>query len=233
MPPRQIFREALERSKAVGAESTVLTGDIIHFPSMAALDAIEEGVGTLGTPYLYTLGNHDWFFPYMEWNDEVRASFYPRFHRLTGGNPACQVLEVGGLRLVALDNSNYQVSQVQLDFLRQQLQSGQPCLLFIHIPIYTAALAPAVMEKWEAPIAMGAVEGWTAATREKWKVRENDVSTMACHQLLSGGEVENLVGIFCGHVHFPHAGEFSPGRFQYVSKPGFEGGYRVIEVGPC
>ena len=232
-PPFELFSRALERSKALGAECTVLTGDIIHFPSWAGLDAVEEGLEGLGTPFLYTLGNHDWFFPYHEWSDEVRASFYPRFHHLTRGNPACQAVELGGVRLVALDNSNYQVSQAQLDFLQQQLQSGQPCLLFVHIPLCTPALTPAVMERWEAPIMLGSSVGWSAAGRKRIRARENDASTLACHQLLTSGAVENLAGIFCGHVHLAHAGEFSPGRFQYVTRPCFEGGYRTIEIGPC
>ncbi len=230
--PLQIFEQALERGKEAGAECTVLTGDIIHFPSLAGVEAIEERVQALDAPYLYTLGNHDWYFPHLEWNEKTREDFYPRFHRLTEGNPACQAVELGGLRLVALDNSNYQVSQGQVDFLRAQLQSGQPCLLFIHIPIHTPALLPAVMERWEAPIMMGAEEEWTEETRIKWRVKENHESTRACHALLTGGEFDNLAGIFCGHVHFPHAGEFAPDRFQYVTRQGFEGGYRMVEVGP-
>ena len=55
-PPFELFSRALERSKALGAECTVLTGDIIHFPSWAGLDAVEEGLEGLGTPFLYTLG---------------------------------------------------------------------------------------------------------------------------------------------------------------------------------
>ena len=228
----QIFREALARSNEVEVDGTVLTGDIIHFPSMACLDAIEEGIQALQAPCLYTLGNHDWFFPYLEWHDATRRAYYPRFHRLTGGDPACQVREIGGVLLVALDNSNYQVSQEQVDFLREQLRTGQPCLLFIHIPLYTPSLMPAVMERWESPIVMAAQEGWTEEGRARWLVRENDASTQACYELLSAGQAENLAGIFCGHVHFPHADVFREGHFQYVTRPGFEGGYRVIRLKP-
>ena len=232
VPATQVFREALARSNEIEADCTVLTGDIIHFPSLAGLDAIEAGVKSLDAPYLYTLGNHDWFFPYLEWNDEIRQAYYPRFHRLTGGDPACQVEEINGLLLVALDNSNYQVSQVQVDFLQEQLQTGLPCLLFMHIPLCTPALMPAVMEFWEAPIVMAAQEGWTEESRARWKVRKNDESTQACYELLNSEAAQNLAGIFSGHVHFPHGSAMGEGCFQYVTRPGFEGGYRVIRLKP-
>ena len=47
----------------------------------------------------------------------------------------------------------------------------------------------------------------------------------------SGGETgAHLAGIFCGHVHFSHAGAFRENCLQYVTNPGFAGGYRIIEL---
>jgi 3',5'-cyclic AMP phosphodiesterase CpdA len=229
VPAAQLFQEALERSDNLGADCTVLTGDITHLPTFAGLEIIERAVHSLQGEYLYTLGNHDWHFHHLPWNDETRLQHYPRFAHLTGGNPAAQVIELAGMRLIALDNSNYQVTPDQLDFLRRQLQTGEPCLLFLHIPLSIPSLVPAVVEKWQAPIVMAA-DGWTEETREKWQVRDDDESTTACHQLLTGGEADNLVGIFCGHVHFAHADQVHPGCFQYVTRPGFEGCQRVIKI---
>ena len=134
------------------------------------------------------------------------------------------------MRLVTLDNSMYQVTDEQVDFLRDELDSGQPCLLFIHIPIWLKSLAPEVMDKWQAPIMMASPDGWTEGSREKWRVAETSASTKACHELLTSKAATNLAGIFCGHVHFAHAGEVQPGCQQYVTAPGFEGGYRWIEL---
>lgn len=227
-----LFAENLNRSNELAADATILTGDIISFPAWAGIDAIHAGVQTLEAPYLYTLGNHDWYFPYLEFNDWTRADHYPRFHGLTEGNPAYQVKEIGGVRLITLDNSNYQVTPAQLAFLTEQLATGQPCLLFIHIPIAIPALIPPVVERFKSPIIMAATEGWTEETRAALPHVLANETTLACHTLLTSGATENLVGIFCGHVHFSHQAAYREGRFQYVTVPSFEAGHRVIRLEP-
>ena len=227
---KEMFAEVLRRCERVGADCTSLTGDIIHFPSRAAVEVIQQEVAALSGTYLYTLGNHDWFFPYLEWNEETRENHYPRFHALMGQNPACQVRKLEGLLLVGLDNSNYQVTPAQVDFLEQQLQDGRPCFLFMHMPLYAPSLMPSVMEQWESPIVMAAQEGWTEEGRAKWKVRENEASTQACYELLSRGNAENLVGICAGHVHFTRADPFRSERYQYVTGPAYEGIYRILRL---
>jgi len=231
VPPHEIFEQTIDNSLQ-GIDAAALTGDIIHFPAHAAIEKIARGVEALSVPTLYTLGNHDWHFPHLPWSDETRAAYYPRFHGLTDPNPACQALDIGGARLIALDNSNYQVSAEQVDFLRAQLDGPLPCLLFVHIPIWIESLAPAVIEQWQAPIMMATQDGWTDEQRERWKVPNNRDSTEACLALLKDGPCDNLAGIFCGHVHFPHIDAFRPGRYQYVTKPGFAGGYRLIHLKP-
>jgi len=227
-PACQVFAGLLEQAGKLGPDCAALTGDIIHFPSAAGLERMAQGLD--GLEYLYTLGNHDWFFPYLQWNEATRREYYPRFNPFTGGNPACQAREVGGVRLVALDNSTYQVSAAQVDFLREQLRAGQPCVLLVHIPLYIPSLAPAVMARWKAPIMMGAEEGWTEETRAKWLVQGVEESTRACVELAQ--QADNLVGILCGHVHFSHADALREGCWQYVTRPGFEGGFRVIRLRP-
>ena len=229
-PPREVFRSILKEAGRRQVDAALLTGDIIHFPAFAGIEAIERSMADLGVPFLYTLGNHDWYFPQLEWTEATRREYYPRFNGITGGNPACQALEVGGVCLVALDNSNYQVDAGQVDFLRRQLEKGQPTLLFVHIPLAEVTLFPPVMEKWNAPIMMGAEEGWTPESRQKWKVEGNEASTLECMELLRGDLGAHLAGIFCGHVHFSHAGAFRKDCLQYVTNPGFAGGYRIVEL---
>ncbi|MCC7261563.1 MAG: metallophosphoesterase [Candidatus Latescibacteria bacterium] len=224
----EIFAGLLDRARQAHPDLLALTGDILHFPSVAGLEWLRHRLA--GTDYLYTLGNHDWFFPYQTWSDAGRQAHYPRFFGLTGGNPACQVRRVGGLRVVALDNSTYQVSPEQADFLRRQLATGDPCLLLLHIPLATPSLLPAVMARWNAPIVMGGEEGWTAETRAHWLVGEVQPGTRACLDLVR--QAANLVGVLCGHIHFARADELRPGCFQYVARPGFEGGCRRLRLKP-
>lgn len=229
--PRQHLQQAIARANELDVDYVVLTGDMIHFPSAANLDMFEYELKALKAPYLYLPGNHDWQFPHLPVNDATRAEYYPSLHPFTAGNPAYQMRDVHGIRLVALDNSTYQIDDAQLAFLRQQLDTQVPCLLFIHIPIYTPALAPAVWNKFDAPIMMAA-PGWTPEAQADWGVRDSDTSTIACHRLLVEGGAPSIAAIFCGHVHFAHEAPFGDGQVQYVTRPGFEGGYRVIRLLP-
>lgn len=230
--PRRVFVQALERSNALGVDATVLTGDIIHFPAWAGLEALEAEIGVLQAPYLYTLGNHDWHFAHLPWGEATRAAHYGRFARLTDPGPAAQVQRLGDVLLVALDNSTYQVDEAQVEFLRRQLETGLPCLLFIHIPVDIPTLRSAVVERWQAPIVMGAEDGWDQESRKKWLTDGVRPATRDFMELIRGAGAANLVGIFCGHVHFVHADAFAPERVQYITRPGFEGGYRQIRLQP-
>jgi 3',5'-cyclic AMP phosphodiesterase CpdA len=227
-PAREVFAGLLERCRSLKPDALALTGDILHFPSVAGLELLRRSLE--GKEYLYTLGNHDWNFPYHPWNEATRQAHYPRFLGFPGGDPACQAREIGGLRLVALDNSTYQVSLAQTEFLRRQLQDGRPCLLLVHIPLATPSLMPSVMARWNAPIVMGGEEGWTAEARAKWLVGEVEAGTRACLDVVR--QAENLVGVLCGHVHFPRADELRPGCYQYVARPGFEAGCRILRFKP-
>lgn len=229
-PALEVFNQTVRQGARQGVAAALLTGDMIHFPARAGLDAIRRGVDELGTPFLYALGNHDWHMPVAEWCEATRDVYYPRFHGLTNGDPACQSVEVGGVRLIALDNSNYQVSNRQVEFLRTEIASGQPCVLCFHIPLWVESLTPAVVDMWKAPIMMGVERGWTPEKMNEWKVAEATGSTRACRELLVSGDSQNVAAIFCGHVHFAHADEYRPGRYQYVTAPGFGGGHRIIDL---
>jgi len=227
---REVFDRTLSDARALGVDAGVLTGDIIDFPAWAGIEHVERGMQGLGVPTLFTPGNHDWHFQHLEWSDATRQAYYPRLDALTGGTPACQSMELGGVRLITVDNSTYQISPEQLAFLRSELATGQPCLLFIHIPIWLESLVPEVMKKWGAPIVMGTPQGWTPETRKRWQVAGNDPSTLEAYELLTRGESENLAGIFCGHVHLDHVDAYREDRFQYVTEPGYSGGHRIIEL---
>lgn len=226
----EVFDRTLAKARASGIDGAVLTGDIIDFPTWAGIDHVARGMKALAVPTLYTPGNHDWHFPHLAWSPAVRQQYYPRLYGLTNNSPAFQSMELGGVRLIALDNSTYQISPEQLSFLHQELATGQPCLLFLHIPVWTDSLMPKVMKHWGAPIMMATPDGWTVEMRKQWNVPGNEPSTLECFDLLTRGESTNLAGIFCGHVHFAHADSYRDERYQYVTAPGFGGGYRIIEL---
>lgn len=231
VPSTQLFDESLAAAQKAGVDALALSGDIVHFPSRAGIERMRAGAEGLGVPWLFAPGNHDWHFPHLTWGNQTRADHYGRFGALAGGTPAMQCLEVGGVLLVALDNSVYQVDAAQVEFLETQLRRGLPCLLFVHIPFFVESLMPEVLERWKAPIVMGAPD-WTDEARAQWKTGEDGEATRRLGTLVRGEEADNLAAVFCGHVHFSHIDPLAPGRVQYVGAPGFEGGQRLIRLLP-
>lgn len=230
-PMRRQLREILDHCVTLKADCVVLAGDIIHFPTFANIEALTADLSESSIPFLYVPGNHDWHYPNSPWNERTRHQYYTRLTPLTCGSPAHQAYNVHGLTLAGIDNSTYQASAEQLDFLRQELSSGGPCLLFMHIPVYVPSLMADVMDRWQAPIMMGA-PGWTSQARARWMVDDIQPGTHEFCEFLTGGTADNLAGIFAGHIHIPHTDAFRDQRYQYCCKPAYQGGFRVIRVEP-
>ncbi|RUS47502.1 metallophosphoesterase [Cohnella sp. AR92] len=227
---RSHFDQALAYANGLAVDGVVLTGDIINGATRSNLDYLESRLKTLRAPYLYTPGNHDWEYPGERWGEATRLAQYPKFERITAGNPACQAIEVGGILLLALDNSTYQISKAQLAFAELQLSRGMPTLLFMHIPISIPSLHEPVVEHWGSPIMM-ASEGWDPIRMKEWMVEPPSASTMAMYRMLWDNPYRNLIGLFCGHIHFSRRDMFGH-SCQYVTEAGFTGGYRVIRLLP-
>ena len=66
--------------------------------------------------------------------DALRAAWWEA-DRSHGRQLPYYSTEVGGVRFVAVDDGNYQVNAEQLDFVTDELASGQPVVLMMHIPL--------------------------------------------------------------------------------------------------
>ena len=229
-PMSQLFIEQLDRGVAADVDAFLLSGDMIHFPAYAGIELIRDALAKTGKPYIYVTGNHDWLFPFETYNESTRAAYYSRFHGLMGCDPSAQALDVGGVRIIGLDNSIHQLSETQVDFLEKQLASGLPCVVCMHMPLYLPDLDLLVREKWKSPIMMGVPA--SEEVRTKWPELVPAAPTRKGVEVLLSENAANLAAICCGHVHFPHAGLVRPNCFQYVTQPCFEGGYRMIRLVP-
>ena len=223
------FAELMSAAAALDADLLAHTGDLIHFPSQANMEAAMAGLGSARSEVLFTSGNHDWLFPGGDSVPGHREASWPRLDPLTDGRPSHQARDIGGLRFVAVDDSTYQIGDGQLAFWREQLAAGLPTVLFTHIPLSLPTLRPPTIARWQSPLLL-AEPAWPAGERELHGIGEDTAATVEFARSLTAAE--NLVAVFCGHVHFPHVDTLSPSAAQYVGAPGFMAGQRLVEFQP-
>ena len=237
VPTDRAFSEVISRASSSKIDLLALTGDMISFPSQANIEYVRDQIAQADKRVLYAGGNHEWHWPGLDYGSVVRAKYWPLLEPLHKGQPAQSATQIKGLCFLAIDNSDYQITDSQLGFTRENLCLGLPTVLLMHLPISVPTLRAATIEKWAAPILLGDAEHRNPASGKCWGPRLNPPMTvasfgrvMAFIKLLAGAE--NLLAILCGHVHFAHADPISPWAMQYVAPPGYEARYRVVEVGP-
>lgn len=229
--PEEAFEQALVFAKEINADVITLVGDIFSFPSEAAIEWVQSKLKDTGIPYIYTAGNHDWHYEGMEGTLEslrdtwIEKRLLPLYQ---GNNPLMAAYDIKGIRFLAIDNSTYQINQEQLTFFKEQVATGVPLVLLVHIPLY----APG------KNIYFGCGNpNWGAATdggfkierRPKWPDTGHTQTTLNFHKDVF--KAPNLLGIFAGHTH-RNSIETIKGKPQIVSDDNASGGYLDINFLP-
>ena len=229
--PEEAFEQTLAFAKEVDADVITLIGDIFSFPSEAAIAWVLAKLKDTGIPYIYTAGNHDWHYEGMEGTMEslrdtwIEKRLLPLYQ---GNHPLMAAYDVKGIRFLAIDNSTYQINDDQLAFFTEQVESGVPLVLLVHIPMY----APG------KKIGFGCGNpNWGAATdrnfelerRPKWPESGHTQTTFDFHKKVFSAP--NLLGVFPGHIH-RNSIEMIKGKPQIVADDNASGGYLDINFLP-
>ena len=137
--PKESFEQTIAFAKKVNADVITLVGDIFSFPSEIAIEWVKSKLDATGIPYIYVAGNHDWHYEGMEGSLEtlrntwIKNRLWPLYQ---GNNPLMAKYDIKGIRFLAIDNSTYEINNEQLDFFSEQVKSGLPLVLLVHIPMY-------------------------------------------------------------------------------------------------
>lgn len=223
------FKELMELAKTEKVDMIALVGDIVNYPSTSSVNFVKTEISKTGIPYIYTAGNHDWHYEGMpgsadalrkEWCESRLKPLYTSENILQSSNI------VGGINMVAIDNSTYQISDEQVAFYKEQMNRPEPLALFAHIPLYLSSMR----------MCCGHPE-WGEATdrnyeierRERWDAEGNKASTTEFIRLVKS--TSRLAGVFAGHWHQYYS--ITEGNVkQLLALPGFNGQYRLIEFQP-
>ena len=133
--PMGYFEDAMEYAKAF--DCTVITGDVLDFVSHANCEMAKRILA--GKDYMFCAGNHE-FCPKVGTPDS-----FERKDRIIGdvqsffrGNMVFESRIVGGVNVIAIDNSYYIWTEEQFEKLKHEVSRGMPCIMFCHTPLTAA-----------------------------------------------------------------------------------------------
>lgn len=233
-----IFDVQIDTIRAAKPDITVMAGDIICGPTKCGIEKIARTCEKLGR-WMFVPGNHDWengvarehsgTSPeqiYTPLNKEETLELFREI--LTPEEFSFQVQEVNGLLLIGLDNSEYQFTKQQVELLKEQLGKQQPCILFMHVPVYTEELK-AAYEPW---CIAGIPEEVAQTASEKISKKFLPTKeTLEFINLLKQPDTP-IKAIFAGHVHFTHQAPLINGVMQYTVDMSMNGTIRKIMLFP-
>lgn len=231
-----IFAEHIKCIKEISPDITVFTGDMVCAPTAVGIAHLANEFKKVGN-YMYVPGNHDWIkqadlTEKGELTAEKRAEAIGRFKDIISADDFdFQVRELNGMLLIGINSTDYFVTEKQLTQLREQFDRGMPCILFIHIPVYTQGIINATDDLWQAPI-LTAVPPEVidkAAEHIKKAITPPSNTTYEFLELISRDDVP-LKAVFSGHLHFSHEAPLKNGVMQYVTDMGVNGAIRKINI---
>ncbi len=191
----------------------LLGGDIIDFPSPENLSLLDENIQTLKMPYIYTLGNHDWTYPWEYMTENSRQIYRPLFDKYTNHTPAATCTEYEELVLLSVDNSSNQLDPEALATVDYALSLGKPVIVMMHVPLSTDTLLSKASALWSSPVSI-AVPGKEGIYP--------DEATYAFEQKILAPE-SPVVCILAGHAHVYDEAALTDTIVQIVGGPGYAG----------
>ena len=206
---KERFLSVMEESNLDNISFVAITGDTIDAPTEANIEQFNAVWDNMKVPCGFCFGNHEWHGV----SPERREYWYPRFNASQSHSLDIHWFDIHGVRLVFVDDSDYQITQWQLQEAEKALAGQMPCLFFMHIPLYLDSLKEDTIEKWGEPLLLGA-NCWSDGARERCEVADDSESTFAFRRLML--EHKNVKALFAGHIHLQHKDEFQPGCFQHV-----------------
>ncbi len=222
------FKEVIQRGVDEKVDLVALTGDIVNYPSATAVEFVSAVMKSSGLPHMYTAGNHDWHYEGMKGSaDSLRQEWCEkRLKPLYTGGFLYSSKIVGGINIVMLDNSTYQINEEQLSFFIEQKKRSEPMVLFVHIPLYMPSMPMCCGHPdWGSAVD----KNYSIERRERWPESGNLPSTVEfVRQVMDS---KSLAGLFTGHWH-QYRSIISSSIHQHLALPALNGSYRIIRLQP-
>lgn len=239
----QIFTEFIELANEQQPDMVLFGGDILDFPSEANIAFLKEELSKLTIPYIYTMGNHDWTFPWEYMTPEGTAQYRPLYDGImygnlnqeedkietvdaglnvesVSGNSYATMVELDDLVILAVDDSSNQTAAEAVEYIELAYETDKPIVLMQHVPFSSEKLIAEAKNYWANPVTLGMqVHGGLAP---------NDVSADLYGEVLDDESDIRLV--LAGHVHFPYEEQISGQTVEIIADAAYKGEFVQVNI---
>ncbi len=228
--PRREFAAMLDYSRD-NCDLMLHTGDLIDFVSYPNLELARQTLSA--ETCFFAVGNHE-FSKYVgeAWEDEAyKLDSLPLVAPVFPNDLRFASRRIGGINLVAIDNSYYLFRRKELDLFKREVERNLPILLLLHNPIHTDELYREMMEHRRtgcAYLAGSPEEKLVCYDEQRRRQQRPDGETMEFIHYLERQTA--VFAILAGHLHFNFESALPCGIPQYITGGGFRGDAREIEV---
>ena len=229
--PEESFVATIRLAQQRGVDAIAMLGDIVSYPSERGVEWVGEVLDTVAIPCYYTSGNHDWHYEGMEGSSESLREKWrgERLMSLFGDHdPDAYAVEVGDVRLLLVDDSNYKITPEQRDAVAAEVKSGKPFILLHHIPLYAPSRS--------VSFGIGHPD-WSAATDKNYKIERREQWPAEGHTEVDyefydlATSAPNLLASIAGHVH-SYGVDIINGRPHYTVGANAQGAYYIVNIMP-
>ena len=229
--PEESFVATIRLAQQRGVDAIAMLGDIVSYPSERGVEWVGEVLDTVAIPCYYTSGNHDWHYEGMEGSSESLREKWrgERLMSLFGDHdPDAYAVEVGDVRLLLVDDSNYKITPEQRDAVAAEVKSGKPFILLHHIPLYAPSRSVSFgigHPDWSA----ASDKNYKIERREQWPAEGHTEVDYEFYDLATSAP--NLLASIAGHVH-SYGVDIIHGRPHYTVGANAQGAYYIVNIMP-
>lgn len=221
IPSYERFPMWIDYANAYAVDMFLFGGDMIDFPSEPNLSLLRENIEKLKMPYVYTLGNHDWTYPWDYMTAEGRETYRPLFHDFTNNNPAASITEYKELVILSVDNSSNQIDPEALAITDEALSLGKPVIVIAHVPFSTESLLEKATGVWNSPVSIGMADKGGIFP---------DANTLAFQEKILAPD-SPVICVLSGHVHFYDESNLNDSVIQIIGGAGYNGEGVLLHIG--
>ena len=226
------FRDTIDYCNA-NCDMMVHSGDLITVTSPRSLEVVREYLDTCNNYTLIT-GNHEYSQYCGEaWEDiTYKMNYYPQVRHYLKEDLLFTAKEVGGINVVGIDDSYYQVEPWQLWRLQREVQKGLPIVLLMHVPLFEERLFEESVQREVDGIAYLTGCDEEHLLRFKNEFREvQQRPTESTLRFIDYVYSEPLIKcVLAGHLHFNFESILPSGIPQYVTSLNLKGYARELTL---